>query len=712
MRKVITTTLGVGIVALMGGAVHAQSTGSGALEEIVVTAQKRSENLQDVPIAVSVVTGTQLEKIGVLDIVGLKAAVPALNLATNGGYLAVSLRGIGTNGFGPGFENPIALYVDGVYYASALASVLTLNNIDQIEVLKGPQGTLFGRNATGGLIQITTKTPTDQTTGDFNISYGNYNTVSGNGYISGQVASNLFMNLAVTATTQGEGWGRDLYDGSDVYKTDHDILARWKIVFEPSPLAKFTVILDYSDNKDVGPGYTVYPGTISALVPSGVSPDWGYDVYSPLHDLDDVMNGGASLKWDQKIADLDFMSLTAYRDTKSQFAIDLDSTAEDLYPFFQYDRQFSQELQLSSKSGEKLTWLLGAYYINSQSQYDPLVVDAYASGAIVTINNTERAKSSAGYAQATYEIFDRTNLTLGGRYTTEKRSEVDASEGVFVIPISLQLPTTVYPDQSVTYDKFTYRVSLDHRFSDQLLAYASVNTGFKSGGFNASSPGSAPYSPETLKAYEVGVKTDLLDRRVRLNAAVFYYDYKDIQVQTLVNSLADVINGASARVTGLDTDFAIQVTPKLSLTGGLAWINATFTSFVNCPYSTPLGGTPVEETGTSCADKELPYASKVAGNIGGDYTSNLGSGSLDANANLYYSSGFHTEADNVIRQPSYPLLNASVRYTLKSRFSISAFGRNLTNERVISDEGTFADGTHLGYWQSPRTYGIGFGYKF
>lgn len=688
-------------------------TNSGEVEEIVVTAQKRSENLQDVPIAVSAVTSGQLARSGVKDIVDIKMAIPSLNLVSSAGYLSSSLRGIGSNGIGAGIENPIALYIDGVYYGAPASSLLTLNNVAQIEVLKGPQGTLFGRNATGGLIQITTRRPTDQTTGEFNVSYANYNSISGNGYIAGPITDKLFMDLAVSGTHQGNGWGDNRFSGGDVYKVNHDIAARSKMVIEPSPFTTFTLIGDYSDHRDSLQSYTVHPGTVSGYTPAlGVFPSTGYDVSNSLRPVTDTWSAGGSLRWDQKLSDVNFMSLTAYRASQARFIFDYDGTALPLESIdeIQRDRQFSQELQLSSRSGGKFTWLVGGYYFSARSEIAPFILTANDLGAQVSITNHQRTKSLAGYAQATYEIVGRTNLTLGGRYTTEKRYAYDGTTDIFVIPLGLRLPTIVAPDRQKRFNKFTYRLSLDHRFSDEILAYASYNRGFKSGGFNASTPGSDPFRPETLDAYEIGLKTDLFDRKVRLNLAGFYYDYNDVQIQQLNAGAITIINGARAHDYGLDADLTIQASTGLRLTGGVSWLSPKFASFPNCPISTSQGGTP--STLGSCKGNQLPLAAKFTGNIGADYTVELSSGTLNLNATLYYTSGFYSESDNAIKQNGYELINTSLKYTTHGGFSIGVFGKNLTNRRVINFETTVPNGTHLTSWQAPRTYGVTAGYKF
>ena len=229
-------------------------------------------------------------------------------------------------------------------------------------------------------------------------------------------------------------------------------------------------------------------------------------------------------------------------------------------------------------------------------------------------------------------------------------------------------------------------------------------------GVNTSAPGTDPFRPETLDAYEVGIKSDFFDRRVRLNIAGFYYDYKDVQIQQLNAGAITIINGAKARDYGMDADLTVQVTQALRLSGGLGWISPKFTSFPNCPTSTPAGDVP--SVLASCKGNQLPLASKFTGNIGADYTLDLGSGSLNAGANLYYNSGFYPESDNVIKQRSYALLGANLRYTLHNGLSVGAFGKNLTNRRVINFETTVPSGTHTGFYQAPRTYGVTVGYKF
>ena len=730
--------LGICAIAMAAGTAHAetgapadqstrdaaQAAGGnqgGQIEEIIVTAQKRSENQQNVPIAISALTGTQLARSGVTNVTDIKVTIPSLNVTNSAGYLSMSLRGIGSNGIGPGVENPIALYIDGVYYGSPASSLMALNNVERIEVLKGPQGTLFGRNATGGLVQVITKTPGDVTTGDFNISYGNLKTVTGNAYISGPLANNLAMDLAVSATSMGDGFGKSLTTGDDVYKLNHDVAVRSKIVFTPSHATKLTLIGDYSDHRDSYLTNVVAPGTISGFEPAaGPAPSLGWNTNDDLTPKTTVKAGGVSLRWDQEVANLNFMSLTAYREARLGTLFDYDGGAGSVeyIDLVQRDDQFSQELQLSAPKTNGLTWLVGAYYYLAHSDYSPFVItanDALAPDGVtpfptrVTVRNRQSTESIAGYAQATYEIAADTNITLGGRYTSEKRAAYNGSTQLAIPdgPVFLTIPAD---DRSKRFNKFTYRVSLDHRFSPEVLGYLSYNRGFKSGGFNVPLPGTDPYRPETLDAYEAGLKMDLFDRTVRFNIAGFYYDYKDVQIQQLNQGTIQIINGAKARDYGVDADLTVQATDTLRLVGGFSWISPKFRSFPQCFVSSPVGGIP--SSFGSCAGNQMPLAAKFTGNVGAAYHVNVGSGVLDATTNLYYSSGFYPESDNVIKQGAYELLNASLKYTFPNGLSIGAYGKNLTNSRVINFSSTVPNGTHLVSWQPGRSYGATLGFTF
>ncbi len=693
---------------------------TGGLGDIVVTAQRRSENLQNVPIAVTAVTGSQLARSNISNVLDLRNVVPSLNIVNSNNILQTSLRGIGSTAAAPGFENPVAIYVDGVYLGDQASAYLDFNNVSQVEVLKGPQGTLFGRNATGGLVQVTTRTPGQEFAAEGDISYGNYQTVTGNAYLAGPISSTLAADVAVRVVHQGDGFGTNLASGQSVYKVNHNVAVRSKWVFTPTDATKLTVIGDYSNSSDSLSPFSILAGTYSGFAPppgtpgAFKAPDLGYDVRLDTPSFKHGWSADGSVRLDQKLGSISLASITAYRSSRYSVSFDYDGstlTPGEQVSYTQPAHQFSQEFQLSSPSQGRLTYVAGLYYYNAVGRYSPVFLGLDDAGVQITIRNTQRTQSLAGYGQATYELFDQTHLTVGLRYTTEKREAVDGSTAVFVEPIALALPVVYAPNQSARFNKLTFRVSLDHRFSTEVLGYLSFNRGFKSGGFNTGTPGTVPYRPETIDAFEGGVKTDLLDRHLRLNIAGFYYNYSDIQSQFLTGGAITVINAASAHLYGADVDFQALITDRLRLSGGFSAISANYRSYPNAPLGSLLGGTP---SGIgSAAGNRLPLAAKLTTNFGLNYTMPLAGGTIDYGATVYYNSGFYFEADNNIKQGRYAQLAFTAKWTDASkRFSLGVFGKNLNNERVISFETTNPNGTHVGEYTAPRTYGVTAGFKF
>jgi iron complex outermembrane receptor protein len=486
-------------------------------------------------------------------------------------------------------------------------------------------------------------------------------------------------------------------------------------VFTPADGTKLTLILDNTTIKDTMIGSAILGGTQSPFQPGIPQPDLGYNNnnnYDPVHS---IRNRGASLRWDQGIGALSFSSTTAYRNARSVIGGDIDGLPQFYEQFYtdQLDQQFTQELQLNSDPHERLKWTAGLFYYDAKTGYEPFSVflnDVGIYFGVPTVYETSR--SEAGYVQGSYDIFDQTNLTLGVRYTNETRREYDAFNRIYPIGAdpSTAIDTPIAPE-SVKFDKVTYRASLDHRFSDEVMAYVSFNTGFKSGGFNVPTPGTPAFLPETLKAYEAGVKLDLLDRRIRLNAATFYYDYKDIQVQKYVDVTIGTVNGGAAISWGFDADLTVLLAPGLQFTAGGTAADPHFTNFVGCARTTPTGGVPV--VSGSCTGNMLNLASKGTASAALDYTFSIPTGEINLNANVYYNSGFYTESDNIIHQSGFTEFGAAARWTAPGEhFYVGAYGKNLSNKRVLTFGGTQAIGTQLVGYAAPRTYGITAGYKF
>jgi iron complex outermembrane recepter protein len=740
VSKILSKSIAAGACVMLQTLAWGQQTAPAApaqesepvLTEITVTAQRRSENLQNVPIAMTALSADQLAKSGVQSTTELGEVTPGLTVVNQNGDILPHIRGVGTTLFGAGVENSIATYVDGVYIASQAGSLLTLNNIAQVEVLKGPQGTLYGRNATGGLIQITTKDPQSTLSGDASLSYGNYQTSVGQLYVTGPiVADKLAADLAVSATTQGEGYGTNLYNGQEVYKTDHDIAARSKWLFTPSDGTTVRLIGDYEDI--AGSQYSTHgiaPGTKSGFGGGSGPAIPNYDVDAAYQPYNSIKGGGISLRIDQNVGFGQLSSISAYRSDKSleDFSVPAPFTLQD-FVINIAESQLTQEFQLTSTQGGPLQWVIGAYYLHDDSDEDPATTifgvplqKALGVPASTSVYADEITSSGSVYGQSTLAITPVDHLTLGFRYTDEKRSLVatevaELGNGLTVYPLAPPHASPLVPPAALTPSRTftapTWRFSYDHRFSDELLGYVSYNRGFKSGGFNASDPTQGAYQPETLDAYEIGLKTDLWERRLRLDTSAYYYHYKDIQVADFVDGSIAYYNGAVAEIYGLDVDLKALVTENLTSTAGASYIHDRYTNFPDAQFYTPnlvAGGNTL--TTQSAADNRLPLTPDETFNLSGDYRYPLPSGSLSLNVTYYYSTRYVFAPDNILHQPAYNLVNTAISWTAPGdRFIASLWGKNLSNT-VVADGYLASPFGTLSNFGPPRTYGAKVEVKF
>lgn len=707
------------VAMAISAATIAQEADTGAtLEEVVVTAQKRSERLQDVPLSVTALSADALSDVGVRNMQDMGLVIPSLSVSSAVGFTITYLRGVGSTAIGPGIEVPVSIYVDGVYYASTMSSMFDFGNIERVEVLKGPQGTLFGRNATGGLINVVTKTPTQkfQTSGE--VSYDNFQTAKGKLVVSGGITDTLAADFAVNAGTQGEGWGKNLTSGKDVFRDDHDVTVRSKWAWEPGSGTRVLFIGDYTDLANSMNGQRLVPGTVP-------NPAYGARV-QPAYDSWDIVadteprytnrNWGLSLRAEHEFSAVDFMSLSAYRDSRSTLKWDVDFTEVPwlIGDLTDLESQFSQEFQLSSREGGPLSWTAGVYYFRAVGEYAPSGVKGRVFGGAfdyLAPYGKQITEAYAGFAQGSYSLTEATRLTLGARYTNEDRSLTGRTEAILPGGTSQVLLGTT-PKKTLNFDKPTFRIALDHRLNPDVLTYVSFNTGFKSGGFNTQFVSDPSFLPETVKAYETGIKSDLLDRRVRLNAAAFYYDYKNIQVQKVGTTNTGIINGASAEIKGVDADFAAAVSSNFRINGSVAFLDAKFKEFTNAPFGVPRGGVPTVPGDASGND--IPKSPGFQSTLTGDYKIPTGDGSAVHLIGTWVHSGSYAmEADNVFKQKAVSRLNAAVSWVAPNdRWFVKLWGNNLTNEAVVAYSSTLGDGTRDVTYEAPRTYGLSAGYHF
>jgi iron complex outermembrane recepter protein len=684
------------------------------LEEVVVTAQKRSENLQQVPIAITAVSAQQITQSALQTTADLQLVTPGLDISNSVGYPLLRIRGVGTSANAPGVENAVATYIDGVYIASQVGTQQNLADVADVEVLKGPQGTLFGRNATGGLLQVTTRDPTSTPTGEFRASYGNFETVSGTAYVSGGLTNTLSANAFVEYNHQGEGWGTNYYNGEDVYQFYHDYGGRVKLLFE-SGGTRALLTADYFNQRT-----STY--ALGAVDPAFGVPTFGNSYVGPwnvdvnVQPLQTIKGGGVSLNIHQDLGAVELVSITAGRNSSFSADVDFDLGPQPIVEaaYVESDRQFTEELQLQSKAGGPFQYVGGFFYLYATSKYDPYEVDLggpfVAPLSKIQTFSTQTTRSYSGFFQGSYEFAPGTTLTAGIRYTGENKALDGSTFGYLPgdVPVG-ELGPAVSKSQS--YGAPTWRLALDKRFTPDVMGYVSYNRGFKSGGYNLSAPSADGYDAEKLDSFEAGVKTEYFERTLRVNAAAFYNKYTNIQVVRYVGGAILIYNGAEAEIYGLDGDITWVASRYLDLSGGLSLLNDRFTSFPDADLYTVNPGGGYDLTSGSAAGNRLPYAADVTAYITLSAHTDISSGRLSANFTTYYNSGFYTEPDNFLKQSQYELLNATVMWKSTNGLSVEAWGRNLANTAVVNVLATSPTGAAAGY-QAPRTFGLTVGYMF
>ena len=738
----------------------AQTSGAApadGVSEIIVTAQKRAENAQNVAVAITALSSQDIAASGVTSTEDLRAAVPALNVTTAaGGFGLPRIRGVGATGQGAGIENPVAVYVDGVYYGSAIGALQSLFDVEQVAVLKGPQGTLFGRNATGGLIQITTKKPSYDYTASARFGYGNYDTASAAAFVSGGLAPTLAFSLSGQYENRGDGYGQNVFTGNDI-QTDRTYSMRAKLLWEPGDTTSILLSGDYFGREAADPAFVTFSrnsaGQVVPEVIKSLGGDPQRDIYS---DFDPTLRGrqkGVGLTIDQELGGMNLRSITAYRKTSLRTYFDPDGT---VLPRLRIDnqnrdKQFTQEIDLISDNDGPFNWVVGGFYMKSSAGQYPgrtTGLTTFGDNGYSDDFTDIGLESIAGFADGTYQLDGGTKITAGIRYTYDKR-DIDATR-ITYNGNSGVTTTTDYGPQKRNFDKLTWRVSIDHRFSPEVMAYASYNRGFRSGTFVPQI--ATPFNvlePEVVDAYEIGTKTDLFDRKVRLNVAGYYYDQSAVQVIQVIAGVNNVYNARKgAKIYGVDADLTFQVTDNLRLFGGFNWTHARYNEFtdaiISVPYPVAAGfspsdysyvdsqtgqtvanpaclgtfGAPTAQLGGNCllrgdaSGNRLQNTPEITLSLGGSLDIPTSAGTFTLAGNYYYNDGFVATADERVKQASYNTVDASLTWKEPGdTFYVRLWGKNLTDAFYRSQISATNSGDN-GYSGAPRTYGVTVGFDY
>ena len=731
----------------------AAESGTG-LEEIVVTAQRREESLQRAAIAVSAVTGNTLTQQSITQATDISRLVPALQIAPASALTQIYLRGVGTFGANAFAEQGVAFNLDGIYLSRPAAPAALFYDLERLEVLKGPQGTLYGRNATGGAINlITTKPKIGETSGFVTGEYGNFNAFKSSGAINVPVSDIAAFRLS------GQYVNRDGFY-NDGYDDEETAAVRGQFRLDAGDKFDMNIMVDYGHVGGKGSGGTFVPllagkrrlgpsdpAVIAAYVSKAPTPpvpqvrarDDGYQ---------DNSYYGAVLTAN---VDLGFAKLTvipAWRKTDLDF---VGYASSFLIDVTEVSDQLSLEARLANQS-DKLKWVLGAYYFTE----DTTANQRYDQGSNGTrILSDLQTRSYAVFGEATYSVSDRFRLTGGLRYTSDNKQQVTEAHTLPFVgfvppafpnftPIILDLRTDALSD--VNFNKSTWKAGIEFDAADRSLLYATVATGFKSG-ILYSALGNNFSAPERMTAYTIGSKNRFLDNTLQLNVEAFYWDYKDQQISHLApvqvattpggpifGPVFKTENAGSATIYGVETELLWQPSPADLLSINLQYLHTKYDDLryqaysvtgpapvIGCAVSptTLLGASPTARVyDVNCSGQPLVNAPKWVVNAGYDHTFDLGEkGKLVAGIDTRIETSRFLSIDflDVSSQGSYMMSNARLTYeTASGKMSITAFVNNLENELVFSNslQSPAKAGVFYSQIRPPRTYGVRFGFKF
>jgi iron complex outermembrane receptor protein len=726
-------------IALLSTAAQAQApvaqqgdTRATSIEEIVVTARKRAESLQDAPIAVSAFSEQGLVARGMTNLADISRATPSLTISTgtiasgNPGATAVFMRGVGQNDFTLFTEPAVGIYVDGVYIARSIGSALDFLDVSSVEILRGPQGTLFGRNTIGGVINLTTKRPSSTFGGDATATTGSFNRIQLQGNLNVPLSDTLRTKLSVFLNKR-DGYVDRLTTGTDL--GNNNVLAG-RFQAEWLPTEKFTALLTV-DATHKNEHQT--PSTAIALSGTGFAPDgtplpagaanpvsvfnrslggvcatnpdssrscvgaaWvtgnpytengSYDDPSKL----DVFGAAGVVNYDAGPVQL--KSISSFRTLVAHYGRESDHTPL-LFGQLHYDdnqKQFSQEFQANGQAfNDRFKWVLGAYAFREKA-FEHFVNDnrgQVTSDAQIRLDNTNYAL----FGEGTYDIAKWLHLTVGGRWTKEEK-KFQTDQVIIRSPVPAQVGARLIADnsqKSTDFDKFTPRVILSADVNENLMIYGTYSKGFKSGGFNGRYTGIVPapsapipFAPEYVTLYEAGAKFTGFDHRVRANLAAFHMDYTDIQVSYRPNptqTLSVVGNAAAAKIDGFELETTIIPMRGLMIEGGLSYLDARYTE-LGAGVPTGAGGlnlyTPFQNTPEKQASLSASYAFDLSG--GSTLTPRL-------DWSYRSKTSMDTLDSPLIRQKAYSLLNASIAYVPSGAdWRVSGGITNLTKERYFT----------------------------
>jgi len=699
------------------------------LDEIIITSERREQSLYDVPVSISAVSGTALDAAKVTRSIQLAEIVPNLQINRNRlGEQRVVLRGIGgAAGDNIAQNQAVALFIDDVFASRGASIDLAFFDLDRVEVLRGPQGTLYGKNAVGGAINIYSKLPDEEARAKASIDFGNFGTINSRALVSGQVAEEVFAKVSF-GNNYHDGFVDNLTTGNDM-TVEESYFGRAVLRYAPDI---YEVILTAdiehhpenaaSASRVSGPA----PFSVPGFTPPTTAPSDFHDTRLSNDGVEAQDVWGASAKIIRNGSNLEATSISGFRSTENTFFRDIDQSPIDAINQRADEDSwlFSQEFRLSSVDGGsasldgRLFWTLGFYAFHEEG-FREEVTDVFGGAASGTLRMDLAANSLAAYGQATYSVTDEINLTGGLRYTYEEKK---ALHNAFDAPILVAAPYANVPI-SDSWNDVSPKVTVDYAPTDDVLLYATYSKGFLSGGFNFGPATVAAvqtnvFEPEDATNYEVGLKGSFFDNRLGVTAAVYWIDYQDLQVQSVDvgSGVTTSDNAAEATIKGFELESQLALFDATNIGVGYAYNDAEYDAYC-------VGGSDSALTGAACLasapgavdaqGNRLSYTPKHSFNVKLDHTVDFDRvGSLIFTGIYAYQTEtfFSPENDFVQGNEAYGLLNANLSFiTMDDQWQIGLWGRNLTDKEYKGDCNGFAGVFEQSAWcfsAPPRTYGV------
>lgn len=698
------------------------------LEEIVVTAERRSTDVQDTAASIVAFTPETLDASEIWNASDLQLRTPGLLVSNNGVDGQLYLRGVGSDIINPGADSPIAVFIDGAYQARQVAALTDLYDMERVEVLKGPQGTLYGRNASGGAVNLITHDPDPVLTGAAEVTFGNYDARRLRAMINVPL-SNGWAFRAAGLFSQHDGYTRNALDGTRM--GDEDLAGvRAKLKYAAGERFSFVLGAEYTHESDSRltvqkvldtPTLPLPVRDLAARFgypPPAIPPDpfvVEYDAPPKIHLRQQRLN--ATARW--RLGHLELTSISAYTHLNHITLNDLDATGVD----FAYDhetsssRAFTQTVHVSADSTGPLRWMAGLEYFDEHAAQDfdarlppfgppsPIAFGPDSPVAGFVWDSSLRTHAAAGFVEGDLALSNQWTLNAGMRYSWEQKEanllqtvvdplgEMTGSAGTVVRPAQ--------PER--TFTAWTPKVRLEYRPARRVLVYASVTRGFKSGGFNLMNQGET-FEPEKLWSLESGLKATWLDNRLRTNAAAFHYDYDDLQVNQFAGVTNIVTNAATSRITGIEMQIAVEPTPGLQADLAVALLNGTYHRYRMLDANDP-------QVTLDLSGNRMPHAPRATLVTGLEQEFFVAGGvrlRLRGEAR-YQSLTYFDQLDAPqLAQGGYTLLNTRVLLSTNNpHWSLAFYGRNLGNkgyrQSVVRVDNVFGTTMGLG---TPRTYGV------